>query len=137
MEQKISDRELYPAVWITLILLGIGYSIWRYVLNMPTISSCWIWNNWHIYCPGCGGTRRLIALLQGDILGSFYYHPALPILATVLGAYMVSQTIWRLRRRQGCVLHYHHSWAPGIVVILLVNCVIRNILLLGFGIAIA
>lgn len=49
---------------------------------------------------------------------------------------MVSQTVWRLRKKQGWVLHYHHSWAPCMVFILLINCLIRNILWLGFGIAI-
>lgn len=137
MENQITDREFYPAVWITIGVLGIGYGIWRYALNMPTISSCWIWQNWHIYCPGCGGTRSLIALLQGDLIGSFYYHPALPVLVIVLGIYMVSQTVWRLRNKRGWVLHYHRSWVPCMSLILLINCVIRNILWLGFGVAIA
>ena len=136
MDHRITDREFYPAVWVTMRALAIGYGIWRYHLNMPTISGCWIWKNWHIYCPGCGGTRSLISLLQGDLLGAFYYHPALPISVFVLGIYMVSQTIWRLRKKQGWVLHYHHSWAPCMVLILLINCVIRNVLLLGFRIAI-
>ena len=29
-----------------------------------------------IYCPGCGGTRALKALLSGDIAASLFYHPA-------------------------------------------------------------
>ena len=29
-----------------------------------------------IYCPGCGGTRALKALLSGDIAASIFYHPA-------------------------------------------------------------
>ena len=29
-----------------------------------------------LYCPGCGGTRALKALLSGDIAASLFYHPA-------------------------------------------------------------
>ena len=30
------------------------------------------------YCPGCGGTRALWALLSGHPLLSFLYHPLVP-----------------------------------------------------------
>jgi hypothetical protein len=136
MDHRITDREFYPAIWITIVALVLGYGIWRYALDMPTISSCWVWGNWQVYCPGCGGTRSLLALIQGDILRSFYYHPALPVLVIVLSIYLISQTVWRLRKKQGWVLHYRSSWVPCMLAILILNCLIRNILWLGFGIAI-
>lgn len=37
-----------------------------------------------IYCPGCGGTRALEALLCGDVLRSFLLNPPLWLLLTLL-----------------------------------------------------
>ena len=34
-----------------------------------------------LYCPGCGGTRAVKALLRGHIVQSFMYHPLVPYLA--------------------------------------------------------
>lgn len=36
----------------------------------------------HVQCPGCGLQRSIIALLNGELLNSFYLYPAtIPILA--------------------------------------------------------
>lgn len=38
-------------------------------------SECYFRTHFHIYCPGCGGSRAVIALLQGDIIQSLWYNP--------------------------------------------------------------
>ena len=35
------------------------------------------------YCPGCGGTRAVLALLSGYPVLSFLYHPLVPYCALV------------------------------------------------------
>ena len=37
-----------------------------------------------LYCPGCGGTRAVILLLEGHPIRSFFYHPVV-LYAAVLG----------------------------------------------------
>ena len=64
--RSITDREAYPAAWITLAVLAGAFLLWRFALGEPTISRCWVWEHWHIFCPGCGGTRALIALARGN-----------------------------------------------------------------------
>lgn len=48
---------------------------------------------WHrlfgIICPGCGMTRAVVALINGDITAAFYYHPmvwSLPIIIIYIAA---------------------------------------------------
>lgn len=36
-----------------------------------------------LYCPGCGGTRAVRALLAGHPFLSFLYHPVVPYMAVV------------------------------------------------------
>ena len=38
-------------------------------------SECFIRTYFHIYCPGCGGSRAAIALLEGDLIQSIKYNP--------------------------------------------------------------
>ena len=59
---SMTDREAYPTAWITLAVLVLLYLLWRFALGAPTVSRCWVWEHWHVYCPGCGGTRALMAL---------------------------------------------------------------------------
>lgn len=136
MDRKVTDREVYPAIWISIILAGIGYLLWKGPLGKPVISSCWIYQNFHVYCPGCGGTRALQALVRGDILRSCYYHPI--VLGTLLWAavYLTSQTIKRLRKGRGWALAYHPGWVIAFFVVLGIQWLIKNILLLVFAISI-
>ena len=38
----ITDREAYPAAWITLAALVGAFLIWRFALGEPTVSRCWV-----------------------------------------------------------------------------------------------
>lgn len=134
--KQITDREAYPAAWVILAALGMAFLLWKYGLGGPVISRCWIWEHWHLYCPGCGGTRAVIALAHGRLLRSFYYHPAVPVTAALAAVYMISQTLWRMRGRRGWVLRYDQRWPAMLVGLFLVNCAVRNLLWLGFGIPI-
>ena len=133
--QPVTDREAYPAAWITLGVLAAAFLIWRFALGEPTVSRCWVWEHWRVYCPGCGGTRALIALAHAQLGPALRYHPPVVITLALAGAYLLTQTVWRLRGRRGWALHYRPWWPAAIVGLFLVNCLARNVLWLGFGIA--
>ena len=132
--RSITDREAYPAAWITLAVLAGAFLLWRFALGEPTISRCWVWEHWHIFCPGCGGTRALIALARGQIGTALAVHPPVTVTLFLAAAYLLSQTAWRLRGRRGWALHYRPWWPAAIVGLFLANCLVRNVLWLGFGI---
>jgi hypothetical protein len=74
--------------------------------------------------------------MHGHVIRSFYYHPVVLYTAVSGGAYMLSQTVWRLRGKKGRVLHYSQKWLISLLVLLIVNCAVRNILWFQFKIPI-
>ena len=87
-----------------------------------------------LYCPGCGGTRSLHALLEGHPLRSLLYHPIVlyGCLAFAAGIFLTLR--YYLSRPGG-----HTKTTPkrfftgaliGAAILLLFHYVIRNILLM-------
>lgn len=87
------------------------------------------------YCPGCGGTRAVRALLAGHLLRSFICHPIVLLAGVSAGWFMVSQTIEYISRgrfRIGMHVREIHFW--GVLGIILVNFLVKNLALLIWGV---
>lgn len=50
---------------------------------------------YHMYCPGCGGTRALMALLHLNIVKSLYYNPIVLILIIAESIFWISIVVER------------------------------------------
>jgi len=47
--------------------------------------TCYFKSQFGLECPGCGLQRSFIALLKGDLVQSWHYHPALiPFMVTLM-----------------------------------------------------
>lgn len=80
------------------------------------------------YCPGCGGTRAVIALLHGQLFLSIYYHPLVPYGAAIYLVFMVTQTVGRICRKPQIGMKFHLFYVWTALTILFVNCIVKNIL---------
>lgn len=49
--------------------------LFNYIIELINIPECVIKTHYQVYCPGCGSTRALRFLLQGDFLQSFVSNP--------------------------------------------------------------
>ncbi|NLU25269.1 MAG: DUF2752 domain-containing protein [Clostridiales bacterium] len=127
------DRLLCPALLLTLLLFGLGALIYtRYFSHIP-IARCFFFESWGIYCPGCGATRALLYLLQGQVLlslrcnaGVFYF-----LVGTVV--YLLSHGLARLTGRRWGIPFRTRYLLIGFGI-LLANSLVWNTLSHGFGI---
>lgn len=55
---------------------------------------CPVYRYLHIYCPGCGSTRALAALLHGRLVDAMHYNPLFVILLPLVLAFGV-MTYWK------------------------------------------
>lgn len=95
---------------------------------------CGIHEIFHVYCPGCGGTRALFAFLHGHIFQSIYYNPAV-FFGALLILYYESTVLLTLVKRNGKIYYYQKTGLVyAYLFILLIYAIVRDYLLVGMGI---
>lgn len=135
--KKELETELFHIglVFLALgILAGILYfSVLRYILpQFP----CFLSSVVGIYCPGCGGTRAVTALMQGHILLSIWYHPLVLYMVVIGGGFMVTQGLHRLGIKRIHGWKFHPWYLYGAVFVIGCNFLIKNALRLLWGVTI-
>lgn len=72
-----TDAVFYLLGKILFVILGVAVCVsplvWEEITAM--FPECYFLDAVGLYCPGCGGTRAVISLLQFQFWQSFCYHP--------------------------------------------------------------
>jgi Protein of unknown function (DUF2752) len=87
---------------------------------------CPIFRFLHVYCPGCGATRALAALLHLRIAEALHYNALVVMLVPVLLAY-IAVAYWKAQREE--VFTWPHVPALGMTALLVLTAafgVLRN-----------
>lgn len=131
------ERQLFYIGLAALPAAGLLFWFYQhFLLTVFPLRSCIFEGLFHLYCPGCGGTRAVEALLNGDLLLSVCYHP-LVLYSTVLYiVFMVSQMLEMISRRRVKGIRFHGWYLYVALIILVGNCLVRNYLRIRHGIII-
>lgn len=84
-----------PFTWMALVgtlgflFLRFGWPSWPSLLP-----GCTIRRFTGLHCPGCGGTRCALELMEGDLAGAVAMNPAITLLALV-SAGILCAGVWR------------------------------------------
>ena len=110
-------------------VIGLMYPLFPLPFS-KLLLPCLVNSTFGIYCPGCGGTRALSALLHGKLATSFICHPLVPYTAVVGGWFLISQTVERLsKHRVKIAMRYQDGYIWAALIIVTVNFLLKNLLL--------
>ena len=127
------DTCFYMLGWCGILLAAV-YVILKYLFDFDIVGDtlpCTLYTWTGFYCPGCGGTRAVVALLKGNILDSLYLHPFVPYAFFLGGWFMISQTIERMTKGKiKIALHFRMIYAWIAVGIIFLNFIWKNSMLL-------
>lgn len=132
--EKVNTDEnvLYIIGWILLLfllVLGTAYGLWPELFRH--LPPCLLHKLTGFYCPGCGGTRAVLALLRGKPVVSLVYHPFVLYTVCIGGWFMISQTVERLSKGRFAIgMKYRDWYLWAALVLVCVNFLVKNILLL-------
>lgn len=93
-----------------------------------------------LYCPGCGGTRAVKALLEGRLAACFLYHPFVLYCAALYALFMASHTVeWICAKKSPHKkplvrgLHFRTNYVYIGILIILIQWMAKNVILLALN----
>ncbi len=134
MKKDLESQLFYGGFIIGAAGIIVGLVYYFILRNWLPAFPCVFKTMFGIYCPGCGGTRAVIALLKGHVIRALWYHPLVPYAAVIGGGFMITQALHRIGIKRVCGWKFHRWYLYGAVILIGCNFLIKNMLLLIWGI---
>lgn len=124
MQQEQHNNKIIIRLLTILCIVFLLFVLYFFDFKIP----CVFHKITGFYCPGCGITRSLISLIKFEFYQSFRYNPLVFILYPFLIPYSFYLIyIWIFDKEDKITKKIPQAIFIGIVIILLIYGVIRNI----------
>ena len=132
---KRKEGKLFLLFKLALLLACLLFPFYSYLTKLlsPRFSGCMMHDYLFLYCPMCGGTRAISALLQLRILDALCYN-ALVVLLSLFALVLDAVALVRLLQKKQTILRFAHWHWIALAVALVLFGVLRNLLMIGFSI---
>ena len=119
---------------IIVFLFVAAFIVYAYLVGGKEGYVCDFYSFTGLYCPGCGGSRAVISLFKLDIISSVKYNIAVPFGIFVYVYYNVRGIIAAVKKDREYFNKEKYMLCVAAVIILILNCIIKNLLLVVFNI---
>lgn len=132
MKNKTAFAVRFLLWQIPFLLFAAAYAIaYGYAARIgSSFFACRVSSALHLYCPGCGGSRAVYALLRGRILEALRYYAPLPIAAVLLAAADLRMLLFLKGRATLPSRRFGYACLFILVGTIVLQCILRNALLL-------
>ena len=124
---------LLHLIALTAVVMLPVYRFLSRLLPKVLFGGCFLHDYCKLYCPLCGGTRTVEALLHWQWREALRCNALVVLSLPILAAVYLSMWI-RLFRGEGCLLRVSRWFWIAAISALVVFGLLRNLLLVGFGI---
>lgn len=136
---QMSRTEKRIFILISVLLgLAICFIVFYHLKDIrfydPKGTPCGLKMYFHLYCPGCGGTRAIDAFLHGHFLHSFLLQPLITYLFIYFMSYYVPSLLLCLgirKRKINYKFYLYVLW--GMLALIIIFFFARNLLMIFGG----
>ena len=119
---------------VAMIVFAFGYRALIDSLPFGNVySNCPLHDYLHLYCPGCGGTRAMVALIRGQLWHSLRCNPLSAYLAAGF-LYFDATALYRIIKSKTPVLRIPLWYWWVLLALAALSFIARNVLLVFFGV---
>lgn len=129
-----SSAKKYLMFHAGLLLLLLLFPLYRALASYVTqfVTGCMIHDYLFIYCPLCGGTRAMDALLHLDVVAALRFNPLVVVLTALAIAFDTVALIRLLKGETRLWIFPDWGWIV-LVALMIAYTVLRNYLMIAHG----
>ena len=135
-KKQLTVEDYLFIIGLILLIVCLPFALFYVsIMDKGIFPPCMLYTALGLYCPGCGGSRAVKSLFQGDIISSLIYHPLVPYTVIVYMIFMLSQALRIISHGKIKGIKFYDWFLYVAVAIIVVNWILKNVLKLVWNIS--